>query len=249
MQQNYLGSVVPPNCHERSKQIPADDRVYFLAQFETMQTDQRNFWKYHSSKITVQMSHRCLWHKRKTKKHMHVLYTNHMYPSSVVSNVNVKRKHPSWCLYTKHKNIFKKNNSIFHCHFIRLLFAQCAWCHRLSPTGAYGYIHVCAQYLIKVNATTPECNAWKMVKDLDWTNFHVLFDSGLSHLISQCSSIWNKNYRQINKTIPNIIPATFQTNTRTGPHLPCDTCRCHTRWGSYSWVQLIFGLKGIQVRD
>lgn len=187
--------------------------------------------------------------KGKQKKHMHVLYTNHMYPSSVVSNVNVKRKHPSWCLYTKHKNIFKKNNSIFHCHFIRLLFAQCAWCHRLSPTGAYGYIHVCAQYLIKVNATTPECNAWKMVKDSDWTNFHVLFDSGLSHLVSQCSSIWNKNYRQINKTIPNIIPATFQTNTRTGPHLPCDTCRCHTRWGSYSWVQLVFGLKGIQVRD
>lgn len=31
-----------------------------------------------------------------------------MYPSSVVSIVEVKRKHPSCCLYTKHKNIFKK---------------------------------------------------------------------------------------------------------------------------------------------
>lgn len=107
---NDLGSVVPPNCQERGateKQIPADNTVYFLAQLETMQTDQTtDFWKYHPIKITVQMSHWCLWHKRKKK--MHVLFTNHMYPSSVVSNVNVRRKHPSWCLYTKHKKYIQK---------------------------------------------------------------------------------------------------------------------------------------------
>lgn len=171
-----------------------------------------------------------------------------MYPSSVVSNVNVKRKHPSWCLYTKHKNIFKKKTTHFSLpfHTPYLLSVRDAI---LSPTGLTATSIFAFSILLKwmqqpLNLTSERW--WRLKYNV---NFHVILDSGLSHLVSQCSSIWNKNYRQINKskTIPNIIPATCQTNTRTGPHLLCDTCRCHTWWGSYSWVQLVS--VWIKVRD
>lgn len=141
-------------------------------------------------------------------------------------------------VFTQKTKIYLKN-SFFHCHFIRLLFAQCARCHRLSPTGLMATSILALSILLKWTQqplNLPSERWWRLN-----VNFPVILDSGLSHLISQCSSIWNKNYRQINKskTTPNIIPATFQTNTRTGPHPLRDTCRCHTWWGSYSWVQLV----------
>lgn len=91
LQQNYQGSVVPPNCHERSKSFPANNTVYFLAQLETMQTDQstiqakkENKNKIQTKKITDQMSHWFLWLKR--EKYECFINKPFMYPTSVVSN-------------------------------------------------------------------------------------------------------------------------------------------------------------------
>lgn len=108
-------------------------------------------------------------------------------------------------------------------------------CHQRG----YGYIHICTQYLIKWT--------WQTLKDgedLNWTTmliFHVrtlAFCHISSHSVHQYENLKTKTYQQINKTIPNIFPAMFQTNTRTGPHLLCATCWSHTWWGSYIWVQL-----------
>lgn len=68
------------------------------------------------------------------------------------------------------------------------------------------------------------CVVLRMVKT--WTEAQLLHqDSGFSHLVSQCSSRWNKSYQQINKKVqPSqtlFIPATFQTNTGTKPHPLC----------------------------
>lgn len=50
------------------------------------------------------MSHWCLWHKRENK-YTQVLYTNHTYPSSVVSNVRVKGN--------THHDVFTQNTKIY----------------------------------------------------------------------------------------------------------------------------------------
>lgn len=128
------------------KQIPADDTVYILAQLETMRTAQTtDFWKYHSSKKKNKIKKslfKCHTGACGIKgKKMHVLYTNHMYPS-VVSNVKVKRKHPSWCLYIKHIKYISKP---FHTPLI------CLVCTMSSPVtdGVYGYIHIWTECLIK----------------------------------------------------------------------------------------------------
>lgn len=124
-----------------------------------------------------------------------------MYPSSVVSNVNVKRKHPSWCLYTKHKNIFKKQYFFIAISYASYLLSvhDVIACHQRG----YGYIHICTRYLIKwmrqpLNLMSERW--WRLTELRRWFSFHCQ-DSGLSHLISQCSSIWNKNYQQINKNV------------------------------------------------
>lgn len=80
-------------ANEKTK-IPADDTVPFpgtVSNHAEILTPESTIQAKQTNKITVQMSHWCLWHK---KEKMHVLYTNHMYPS-VVSNVKVKGKHSS----------------------------------------------------------------------------------------------------------------------------------------------------------
>lgn len=66
--------------------------VYFLAQLGTMQTDQNK----RKSCIQAKSMFKCHTGASGIKrgKKMHILYTNHMYLLSVVSNVNVKRKTP-----------------------------------------------------------------------------------------------------------------------------------------------------------
>lgn len=99
------------------------------------------------------MSHWSLWHK---KEKMQVLYTNQMYPSSVVSNVKVKRKHRSLCLYTKHKNTFKnkkqkqtRKNQYFSLPFhTPLIYSVCMMSSSVTDRG-HGYIHILTEYLIK----------------------------------------------------------------------------------------------------
>lgn len=153
-----------------------------------------------------------------------------MYPSSVVSNIKVKRKHPPWCLYTKLKYILKKKKILIAFSYASYLLSvhDVITCHQRG----YGYIHICTQYLIK--------GTWQTLKDgedLNWTTaliFHVRTLACChvsSHSVHQYETLktkQKKTYQQINKTIPNIFPAMFQTNTRTGPHLLCATCWSHT---------------------
>lgn len=105
--------------------------VYFLAQLGTMQTDQNK--KLHSSKINVQMSHWCFWHKKGEQKH--ILYTNHMYLLSVVSNVNGKRKTPIMIFFIhKTKKIF---NNTAHDHNVFACHQQGLWLHPCQHSVSY----------------------------------------------------------------------------------------------------------------
>lgn len=130
-----------------------------------MQTDQNN----RLLKVPFKQNHHCsnvtlVLVALRGKKKKHVLYTNHMYPSSVVSNVKVKSKHPSWCLYTKHKNIFKKNKQYFSLPFHTPLI--CSVCTMSSPVTS-GVTMATSTFALLLNECDDplKSNVWKMVKD------------------------------------------------------------------------------------
>lgn len=148
----------------------------------------------------------------------------------------------------------RTEREVFHCRFIRLLFAQCAQRRHLSPTGGvYGYIHVCTQYVLLTQRDKP----WKIVRTLKWTTFifplfSCFYTSGLWLVVTSHLTVfyqnqfkkkkenererWRRRRRNISsnklkKTIPNIIPATFQSKSpRTGARArPPGSTRTHTR--------------------
>lgn len=70
--------------------------------------------------------------KKKCMFYLQIICTHHQ--QCLMSTSEENTHHDVFTQNTK--NIFKNNkNGIFHCHFIRLLLAQCARCHRLSPAG------------------------------------------------------------------------------------------------------------------
>lgn len=146
-----LGSVVPPNCHERSTLKTDSSRRQSFPGTVRNHADRTNRLlkvpskKNHFSNVTLVLVAK----KEKNKNKKNLLYTNHMYPSSVVSSVKLQSKHPSRCFYTKHKNRLKKTKQYFSLPFHTPLICS-VWRMSLPVTGwgGYGYIHIYTHVLL-----------------------------------------------------------------------------------------------------